>query len=182
MGTEPGRALLRPPTESSDLADPGTMTRLPLAGVKVVEIAQTRAGRFAGEIRGGLGADVVKLERPEGGDDAGGGGPPFLDDLSPVFHAANASKRSITLDLRDSAAVAWLIEYLEGVDVLVQNLRPGVLEELGLGPETLLSLHPRLVYCSLGTFGRSGPLQRRTVFRTMIQRFPGLMARTGDEV
>src|SRR5438034_2551990 len=142
MGTEPGRALLRPPTESSGLAVPGTMTALPLAGVKVVEIAQNLAGPFAGEILARLGADVVKVERPEGGDDARGWGPPFLDDLSPVLHAANASKRSITLDLRDSAAVAWLIEYLEGVDVLVQNLRPGVLEELGLGPETLLSLHP----------------------------------------
>ena len=87
------------------------MTALPLAGVKVVEIAQNLAGPFAGEILARLGADVVKLERPEGGDDARGWGPPFLDDLSPVFHAANASKRSITLDLRDSAAVAWLIEY-----------------------------------------------------------------------
>src|SRR2546426_6606668 len=75
MGTEPGRALLRPPTESSGLAVPGTMTALPLAGVKVVEIAQNLAGPFAGEILARLGADVVKLERPEGGDDARGWGP-----------------------------------------------------------------------------------------------------------
>src|SRR3989442_1576272 len=157
------------------------MTRLPLAGVKVVEIAQNLAGPFAGGILPRLGADVVKLQRPEGGDDARGWGPPFLDDLSPVFHAANASKRSITLDLRDSAAVAWLIEYLEGVDVLVQNLRPGVLEELGLGPETLLSLHPRLVYCSLGTFGRSGPLRLRPGYEPMVQAFAGLMMVNGEE-
>src|SRR2546425_3349530 len=106
MGTEPGRALLRPPTESSDLADPDTMTRLPLAGIRVVEIAQNLAGPFAGEILARLGADVVKVERPDGGDDARGWGPPFLADLSPVFHAAHASQRSITLDLRDPAAVA----------------------------------------------------------------------------
>src|SRR3989442_5479399 len=122
MGTEPGRALLRPPTESSDLADPGTMTRLPLAGVKVVEIAQNLAGPFAGEILARLGADVVKLERPEGGDDARGWGPPFLDDLSPVFHAANASKRSITLDLRDSAAVALVIQCPASVRAIVLNM------------------------------------------------------------
>src|SRR2546425_10094838 len=155
------------------------MTRLPLAGVKVVEIAQTLAGPFAGEILARLGAEVVKLGRPEGGDDAGGWGPPFLDDLSPVFHAANASKRSITLDLRDSAAVAWLIEYLEGVDVLVQNLRPGVLEELGLGPGTLLARHPRLVYCSLGAFGRSGPPRLRPRYEPMGQAVAGLMVGDG---
>src|SRR2546427_6900290 len=151
------------------------MTALPLAGIKVVEIAQNLAGPFAGEILAGLGADVVKVERPDGGDDAGGWGPPFLADLSPVFHAANASKRSITLDLRDSAAVAWLVEYLEGVDVLVQNLRPGVLEELGLGPETLLSLHPRLVYCSLGTLGRSGPLRLRPRYQPVVPAVAGPM-------
>src|SRR2546425_6500386 len=157
------------------------MPGLPLAGVKVVESAQTLAGPFAGEILARPGAGWVRLERPGGGDDGGGWGPPFLDDLSPVFHAANASKRSITLDLRDSAAVAWLIEYLEGVDVLVQNLRPGVLEELGLGPETLLSLHPRLVYCSLGTFGRSGPLRLRPGYEPMVQAFAGLMMVNGEE-
>src|SRR6184192_1557563 len=111
-----------------------TSPPLPLEGIKVVEVAQALAGPFAGEILARLGADVVKVERPEG-DDARGWGPPFLDDVSPVFHAANASKRSLTLDLRDSAAVAWLVEYLGGVDVLVQNLRPGVIEQLGLGPE-----------------------------------------------
>jgi len=86
------------------------MTALPLAGIKVVEIAQNLAGPFAGEILARLGADVVKVERPAGGDDARGWGPPFLADLSPVFHAANTNKRSITLDLRDPAAVAWQVE------------------------------------------------------------------------
>src|SRR5438094_7052853 len=138
-------------------ADPGTMTALPLAGIKVVEIAQNLAGPFAGEILARLGADVVKVERPDGGDDARGWGPPFLEDLSSVFHAANASKRSITLDLRSPGAVAWLVEYLGGVDVLVQNLRPGVIEALALGRERLLAHNPRPVYCSVPTVGRSGP-------------------------
>src|SRR5205823_10342162 len=93
------------------------MTALPLAGIKVVGVAQNLAGPFAGEILARLGADVVKVERPDGGDDARGWGPPFLADLSSVFHAANASKRSITLDLRSPGAVAWLVEYLGGVDV-----------------------------------------------------------------
>src|SRR5437899_8770988 len=154
---------------------PDTMTALPLANIKVVEIAQNLAGPFAGEILARLGADVVKVERPDGGDDARGWGPPFLADLSPVFHAANTNKRSITLDLRDPAAVAWLVEYVEGADVLVQNLRPGVIEELGLGPETLLAGNPRLVYCSLWTFGTSGPLRLRPGYEPMVQAFAGLM-------
>ena len=163
------------------LADPGTMTARPLAGVKVVEIAQNLAGPFAGEILARLGADVVKVERPDGGDDARGWGPPFLADLSPVFHAANTNKRSITLDLRDPKAVAWLIAYLESADVLVQNLRPGVIEELGLGPAALLARHPRLVYCSLGTFGRTGPLRLRPGYEPMVQAFAGLMMVNGEE-
>src|SRR5437667_275809 len=167
---------LRPPR-----ADPGTMTARPLAGIKVVEIAQNLAGPFAGEILARLGADVVKVERPDGGDDARGWGPPFLADLSPVFHAANTNKRSITLDLRDPAAVAWLIEYIEGADVLVQNLRPGVIGELGLGPETLLAKNPRLVYCSLWTFGTSGPLRLRPGYEPMVQAFAGLMMVNGEE-
>src|SRR3989454_1069764 len=167
---------LRPPR-----ADPGTMTALPLAGIKVVEIAQNLAGPFAGEILARLGADVVKVERPDGGDDARGWGPPFLADLSPVFHAANTNKRSITLDLRDPAAVAWLVEYVEGADVLVHNLRPGVIEELGLGPETLLAKNPRLVYCSLWTFGTSGPLRLRPGYEPMVQAFAGLMMVNGEE-
>jgi len=157
------------------------MTALPLAGIKVVEIAQNLAGPFAGEILARLGADVVKVERPDGGDDARGWGPPFLADLSPVFHAANTNKRSITLDLRDPAAVAWLIEYVEGADVLVQNLRPGVIGELGLGPETLLAKNPRLVYCSLWTFGTSGPLRLRPGYEPMVQAFAGLMMVNGEE-
>src|SRR5256885_15967986 len=107
---------------------------LPLAGIKVLELAQNLAGPFAGETLARLGADVVKVERPDGGDDARGWGPPFLADLSSVFHAANASKRSITLDLRAPGAVAWLVEELGGGDLLVPKPRPGGVEELRVGP------------------------------------------------
>src|SRR5947208_9715736 len=150
------------------------MTALPLAGIKVVEIAQNLAGPFAGEILARLGADVVKVERPDGGDDARGWGPPFLADLSSVFHAANASKRSITLDLRAPGAVAWLVEYLGGVDVLVQNLRPGVIEALGGGPEALLAKHPRLGCCSRWPLCRRGPPRLRPGYAPAGQARAGL--------
>jgi len=154
---------------------------LPLSGIKVVEIAQNLAGPYAGEILAGMGADVIKVERPDGGDDARGWVPAASDGTSAAFHAMNANKRSITLDLRDSRAVAWLTEYLADADVLIQNLRPGVTDELGLGPDALLSRNPRLIYCSLWAFGRTGPLRLRPGYEPMVQAFAGLMLVNGEE-
>ena len=154
---------------------------LPLEGIKVVEIAQNLAGPYAGAILAALGADVVKVERPDGGDDARGWGPPFWRGTSPAFLTMNRDKRSITLDLKDPAEVAWLTTYLDDADVLVENLRPGVLEALGLGPDALLARHPRLVYCALSAFGRTGPLSLRPGYEPMVQAFAGLMTVNGDE-
>jgi crotonobetainyl-CoA:carnitine CoA-transferase CaiB-like acyl-CoA transferase len=153
---------------------------LPLSGVTVVEVAQNLAGPIAAEILAHLGADVVKVERPEG-DDARRWGPPFWKGVSPGYLAVNANKRSITLDLKDPKAVAWLTEFLGKADVLVQNLRPGSLEELGLGPPEMLARHPRLVYCSVWAFGATGPLRLKPGYEPMVQAFSGLMMMNGDE-
>jgi len=153
---------------------------LPLTGITVVEIAQNLAGPMAGEILAHLGADVVKVERPEG-DDARAWGPPFHKGVSPGFLAVNANKRSITLDLKDQRAVAWLSDFVGRADVLVQNLRPGSLEALGLGSQALLARHPRLIYCSVWAFGRSGPLRLKPGYEPMVQAFSGLMMMNGDE-
>src|SRR5215468_9615599 len=114
---------------------------LPLTGIKVVELGQNLAGPFAAEVLAHLGADVVKVERPEG-DDARRWGPPFWKGVSPGFLAVNANKRSITLDLKAQADVEWLREFIGQADVLIQNLRPGSLEELGLGAEAVTARHP----------------------------------------
>ena len=153
---------------------------LPLEGIRVVEVAQNLAGPMAAEILAHMGADVIKVERPEG-DDARKWGPPFWKGVSPGFLAVNANKRGITLDLKDPAAVAWLMDFLGRADVLVQNLRPGSLEELGLGPDVLLARHPRLVYCSVWAFGSTGPLKLKPGFEPMVQAFSGLMMMNGDE-
>ena len=153
---------------------------LPLEGIRVVEVAQNLAGPMAAEILAHMGADVIKVERPEG-DDARKWGPPFWKGVSPGFLAVNANKRGITLDLKDPAAVAWLIDFLGSADVLVQNLRPGSLEELGLGPDVLLARHPRLIYCSVWAFGSTGPLKMKPGFEPMVQAFSGLMMMNGDE-
>jgi len=151
-----------------------------LGGVRVVEVGQNLAGPMAGEILAHMGADVIKVERPEG-DDARRWGPPFWKDVSPGFLAVNANKRSITVDLKNAGAVAALADIIGEADVLIQNLRPGTLDELGLGPDTLTSRYPRLIYCSVWAFGSRGPLKLKPGYEPMVQAFSGLMMMNGDE-
>ncbi len=154
---------------------------LPLAGIKVVEIAQNIAGPYAGEILAMLGADVLKIERPHGGDDARGWGPPFVDGMATTFHTVNRNKRAVTLDLKDPGGIAWLKRHLADCDVLVQNMRPGSLEELGLGADALRAEHPRLIYCSLWAFGHTGPMRLRGGYEPMIQAAAGMFSVNGQE-
>lgn len=152
---------------------------LPLNGIKVVEIANNIAGPYATYILAMLGADVLKVERPETGDDARGWGPPFWKDTSATFHALNVNKRGVTLDLKAAEHVAWLEGYIEGCDVFLHNMRPGVLDEMGLGAEALRARNPRLVYCSLSAFGPKGPRRKYGGYEPMVQAFSGLFSVNG---
>ena len=152
----------------------------PLDGVRVLDVTTSIAGPYCAEILAHLGADVIKVERPEGGDDTRGWGPPFLEDAGASFHAVNLGKRSVAVDLRDAAAVARLRRLIDDSDVLVQNLRPGSLDALGLDSATLLASNPRLVYCSLWALGSVGPLKDRPGFEPMVQAFAGLMMMSGQ--
>jgi len=151
----------------------------PLTGVKVVELTNNIAGPYAGYILAMLGAEVLKIERPEGGDDARGWGPPFWKDTSATYHALNMNKRGITLDLKDADQVGWLQSWVESCDVLVHNMRPGVLDEMGLGAEALRARNSRLVYCSLSAFGPKGPMHRNGGYEPMVQAFSGLFSVNG---
>ena len=152
---------------------------LPLTGVKVVELANNIAGPYAGFILAMLGAEVLKIERPESGDDARAWGPPFWKDTSATFHALNVNKQGATVDLKSLEQVAWLENYVEGCDVFIHNLRPGVLDELGLGAKTLRARNPRLVYCSLSAFGPRGPMHKNGGYEPMVQAFSGLFSVNG---
>ncbi len=154
---------------------------LPLEGVRVIEVGQALAGPLAGVIMADLGADVIKVEKPDGGDDARIWGPPFGPDgvTSLYFHGQNRSKRSVTLDLKDAADVEKLHKLCEGADILIQNLRAGVVEELGIGPDAMLARHPRLIYCSIWAFGQRGPLQSRPGFDPLLQAYGAMMSVTG---
>jgi crotonobetainyl-CoA:carnitine CoA-transferase CaiB-like acyl-CoA transferase len=153
---------------------------LPLTGIKVVEIGQNLSCPYAGEVLATLGADVVKVERPEG-DDARGWGPPFWRGSATTFQTVNRNKRSITLDLKDPRAVAWLQDYLAQVDVLLHNLRPGAMAELGLDGERLCARYPRLVYASLSAFGHKGPRRLKPGYEPMVQAFAGIFSVNGAE-
>ena len=154
---------------------------LPLEGIKVVELGQNLAGPFTGQILAHLGADVIKIERPESGDDARAWGPPFIDGTSALFNAVNLSKRSVALNLKDEDARAWLLALIAEVDVVVQNMRPGTLKRFGLDGETLTARFPHLVYCSLSAFGEVGPLGARPGYEPVVQAFSGLMMLCGEE-
>ena len=154
---------------------------LPLIGIRVIEIAQNLAGPYCAEILGHLGADVIKVERREGGDDTRGWGPPFLEGAGSSFHAVNLGKRSVAVDLKDPAQVARLLPLIDQADVLVQNLRPGSMDALGLDAATLSARNPKLIYCSLGALGSVGPLKDRPGFDPMVQAFAGMMLMSGQE-
>jgi crotonobetainyl-CoA:carnitine CoA-transferase CaiB-like acyl-CoA transferase len=153
---------------------------LPLAGIRVIEVAQNLAGPYCAQILGQLGADVVKIERPQGGDDTRGWGPPFLEEAGSSYHAVNLGKRSVALDMKNAPELERLRALIDGADVLVQNLRPGSMEALGLDPPALLKKNPKLIYCSLWALGSVGPLKDHPGFDPMVQAFSGLMMMSGE--
>lgn len=157
-----------------------TASALPLAGHVVIELGHSVAAPFAGQVLADLGAEVVKIEKPAG-DDARHWGPPFVDGTAATFHSLNRNKRSLVLDLRDPACVAQLTTLIdERADVVLQNMRPGQVEELHLDASTLRARKPALVYCNLGAFGGVGPLAHRPGYDPLMQAFSGIMSVVGE--
>jgi crotonobetainyl-CoA:carnitine CoA-transferase CaiB-like acyl-CoA transferase len=157
-----------------------TRTPLPLAGLTVVELGQVLAGPFAGAIFADLGAEVIKIERPEVGDDARQMGPPFRDGDSLAFQVFNRGKQSVVVDLKTPQGLAALDAIVAGADILVHNLRPGVPESLGLDGATLCARHPRLIYCGMSAFGHTGPLAQRPGYEPLLQAWSGLSSINGE--
>ncbi|MEO5576469.1 MAG: CoA transferase [Gaiellaceae bacterium] len=156
------------------------MTFAPLAGICVLDLTSSLAGPTATEILGALGADVVKLEHPGRGDEARDWGPHFFEGGSVMFFSANAGKRSLALDLKSPAGLEVLLRLADSADVAVQSLRPGTAERLGVGPDTLRARNPRLVYATIGAFGRSGPLASEPGYDPLMQAAAGIMSVTGE--
>ena len=151
----------------------------PLKGIKVIEVGQALAGPLAGVILGDMGAEVIKVEKSDGGDDARLWGPPFVDGDSVMFHATNRNKKSVTLDIKSAEDVAKLKRLASEADILIQNLRPGIVDEFGIGPEAMLAVNPRLIYCSIWAFGYQGPLRLAPGFDPLLQAYAAVMTMTG---
>ncbi len=153
----------------------------PLAGIRVIELAHIMAGPVCGLMLADLGADVVKVERPPDGDDTRRAIPPKIGGESAAFLMMNRNKRGIVLDLRHPEGREALLRLVARADVLVENYRRGTMERLGLGYEEVLRPHnPRLIYCALSGWGRSGPWADRPGFDLVAQGVAGLMAITGE--
>lgn len=151
----------------------------PLDGVRVVEIGQALAGPLAGVILADMGAEVIKVEKPDGGDDARLWGPPFVDGDSVMFHATNRGKKSVTLDIKDAGDVEKLTRLVRDADIVIQNLRPGIVDECGIGPEAMMAVNPRLIYCSIWAFGSTGPLKMAPGFDPLLQSYGAVVTLTG---
>lgn len=152
-------------------------------GLKVVELARILAGPWIGQTLADLGADVIKVESPEG-DDTRRWGPPFIESggsrAAAYFHACNRGKRSMIADFRDPADVAVVQKLITGADVVIENFKVGGLGKYGLDYETLAALNPRLVYCSITGFGQDGPYAERAGYDFLIQGMSGIMDLTGE--
>ncbi|MCF1490893.1 CoA transferase [Agrobacterium vitis] len=159
------------------------MSNAPLSGLKVIELARILAGPWIGQTLADLGADVIKVESPQG-DDTRSWGPPFIDDgvekAAAYFHACNRGKRSITADFTRAEDIKTLRDLIASADVVIENFKVGGLAKYGLDYDSLKELNPRLVYCSVTGFGQDGPYAQRAGYDFMIQGMSGIMDLTGE--
>jgi len=156
------------------------MPFLPLADMKVVDVTTSIAGPYCAEILAALGAEVVKVERPDTGDDGRAWGPPFWNGESAMFLSVNAGKRSLAVSLAEERGREIVLRLAAGADVFLQSLRPGLAGRLGLGPDLVRARNPRLVYCSIGAYGTQGPLSLEPGYDALMQAAGGLISMTGE--
>ena len=155
----------------------------PLSGLKVIELARILAGPWAGQTLADLGAEVIKVESPEG-DDTRQWGPPFVerdgDRSAAYFHSCNRGKRSVTVDFRTAEGQETVRRLIADADIVIENFKVGGLTKYGLDYAALSAINPRLIYCSVTGFGQTGPYAHRAGYDYIIQGMSGLMSITGE--
>ena len=162
------------------------MSEPPLSGIRVIELARILAGPWAGQLLADLGADVIKVENPDGGDDTRKWGPPFVtgehgENLSAAYyHSCNRGKRSVAVDFSTPEGAEIVRRLVATADVLIENFKLGGLRKYGLDWESLKRINPRLVYCSITGFGQDGPYAARPGYDFIIQGMAGMMSITGE--
>ncbi len=158
----------------------------PLSGIRVIELARVLAGPWAGQMLADMGADVIKVENPEGGDDTRAWGPPFVEgaggeNLSAAYyHSTNRNKRSIGVDFRSPEGQEIVRRLVATADVVIENFKVGGLKKYGLDYESLKAINPKLVYCSITGFGQNGPYAEFAGYDYIVQGMSGFMSITGE--
>lgn len=154
--------------------------RTALSDIRVLDLGRVLAAPFAAQVLGDLGAEVIKIERPDGGDDTRPWKPPEVAGNSAYFSSINRNKRSVTIDFSKPEGRDVFYEMVKQSDVVIENFRPGVTERLGIHYETVSKLNSSLIYCSISGFGQQGPLSRRAAYDYIVQAFSGVMSLTGE--
>jgi len=152
---------------------------LALEGIQVIEICNVAAGPFCGMLLADMGADVIKIEHPQGGDTLRSW-PPITEGFSENFASLNRNKRSLALDLKNESDVDLARQLIQQADVLIENNRPGVMDRLSLGYQAISKINPRLVYCSISAYGQTGPRSQEGGFDLTLQAMSGIMSITGE--
>ncbi len=150
-----------------------------LEGIRVIDLSRVLAGPFCGAILGDMGADVIKVEETKTGDEVRTW-PPHKDGISTALVANNRNKRAIAVDLKAPEGVEVIRRLARQADVLIENFRTGTMEEFGLGYEHLAELNPKLIYCAVSAFGRTGPRKNEAGYEALMQAFSGIMSITGE--
>ena len=152
----------------------------PLEGIRVVDLTRILAGPYCTMMLGDMGAEIIKIENPDGGDDTRSWGPPFLNGVSTYFISINRNKKSLTLNLKDERGKELLRDLIRKSDIMVENFRPGTLEKLGFSWEEIHRINPAMIFASLSGFGQTGPRKSEPGFDVVIQGEGGLMSITGE--
>ncbi|MEW6202193.1 MAG: CoA transferase, partial [bacterium] len=153
----------------------------PLAGIRVIDISWAVAGPFCAMFLGDMGAEVIKVERPDGGDEIRGWGRPFIDGEAAWYLAVNRNKKSLTLNLKSEKGKDILFRLIEKSDVFVESFNPSALERIGLIYEEVKKYNPKIIYCAVSGFGQTGPLKDRPGYDLIVQGMGGIMSVTGEK-
>jgi len=152
----------------------------PLAGIRVLDLTRALAGPYCTMMLGDMGAEVIKVESPDGGDDSRAWAPPFIGKESAYYLSCNKNKKSMTLNLRSDAAKKILTDLIKASDVVVENFRPGVMKKMGFPYENLRAINPKVIFCSITGFGTKGPAAQKPGFDLIAQGMSGFMSFTGE--
>ena len=170
----------RPSERKHHLQGKQAMEHGPLKGVVVLDLSRAIAGPFCTMVLGDLGADVIKIELPETGDETRRWGPPFVEECGAAYVGFNRNKRSVAIDLHADEGRQQILELAAHADVVVENFRPGTMKRFGIDESALKAINPELIYCAISGYGQHGPLAKHGAMDLIIQAMSGLMSLNGD--